>query len=140
MFYGFTKFIYDRLPYFRYHDADTNHTGTEGRAAEEARTGESGEGGKAGGEEGSTSIKIGEECKLEGVESVDTYTSPTPRSTANSPRAHGSSHITVAGNHYYRTGELLAYNERSGECTVVDCHGNLVTIHTAANPFKNHTR
>ena len=142
MFYGFTKFIYDRLPYFRYHDADTNHTGTEGRAAEEARTGESGEGGKAGGESGSesTSIKIGEECKLEGVESVDTYTSPTPRSTANSPRAHGSSHITVTTGSSTRSGEIYGYNERTGECVVQDRHGNLILVRTCGNPFKNHTR
>ena len=141
MLLGATKYLWDKLPYIRYKDANNNQSRAEGGAIEEVGVGASGQSSETAGENRSesTSIKIGEECKLEGVEQIDTYASPTP-STPNSPRAHGSTHITVAGNHYYRTGELLSYNERSGECTVVDSHGNLVTIRTCGNPWKSNAK
>ena len=131
MFYGFTKFIYDRLPYFRY--ADTDHTGTEAGATEETRIGASGESGEAGGEGESATprIEIGEECELKGVESVDTYSSPTP----TSPRI--GTYLTTSSGTSSRSGSILSYNERTGSCVVQDSHGNIITIATAGNPFKN---
>lgn len=139
MFYGFTKFIYDKLPYFRY--ADDDNCRAESGIAEETGDCETNQGGEVSGEEDidlPPRIKIGEECELKGVETVTTYTSPT--ATPNSPRTNATPHITVASNNYYRTGELLTYNERTGDCTVIDSHGNLVTIQTAGNPFKKHSR
>lgn len=136
MFYGFTKFIYDRLPYFRY--ADDDHAGAETGTTQTVGDGETNQGGEDGGEKECDDlparIKItSEEVRLDGVESITTYTSPTD---PNSPRTNATPHVTVASNNYYRTGELLSYNERSGMCTVIDSHGNLVTIQTAGNPFK----
>lgn len=136
---NFTKYLWDKLPYFRYHAHDDN-TRTEARTIEASGTGESSEGCEAGGEGGDGGetpprIKItSEEVRLDGVESVTTYTSP---SDPNSPRTAPAPapHIAVASNAYYRTGELLSYNERTGSCTVIDSHGNLVTINTAGNPF-----
>ena len=142
MLLGATKYIWNKLPYIKYKDANNNQSRAEGGTAEAARTSEGGQSSETAGESGSseTSVKItSEEVRLDGVEQIDTYASPTP-STPNSPRAHGSTHITVAGNHYYRTGELLSYNERSGECTVVDSHGNLVTIRTCGNPWKSNAK
>ena len=140
MFYGFTKFIYNRLPYFRYDDnANNDISRAEGGTAEAARTSESGQSSQATGEGGSeTSVKItSEEVRLDGVEQIDTYASPTP-STPNSPRA--SSHITVTTGTSTRSGEIYGYNERTGECVVQDSHGNLILVRTCGNPFKNHTR
>ena len=130
MFYGFTKFIFDRLPYFRY--ADTNIPRAESGIVEETGTSPRGKSCEAGGEDGKSAprIEIGEECELESAESVDS--SPTHTRTGTAPAPH----ITVASNTYYRTGELLSYNERTGSCTVIDSHGNLVTLQSAGNPFK----
>lgn len=135
MFYGFTKFIYDRLPYFRY--ADDDHAGAETGTTQTVGDGETNQGGEDGGEKDCDEglpprIKIGEECELKGVESITNYTSPP---APNSPRTSAIPYIAVASNNYYRTGELLSYNERSGMCTIIDSHGNLISIQTSGDPF-----
>ena len=134
---NFTKYLWDKLPYFRF-NADTNHIGTEAGATEEVRASPRCESTEASGEDGKSAgrIEIGEECKLKGVESVDIYTSPTPTSPRTGTTPAPAPHIAVASNTYYRTGELLSYNERTGYCTVIDSHGNLVTLQSAGNPFK----
>lgn len=131
MFYGFTSFIWNRLPYFRY--ADTDNSRAKAGATEETGIGESGQGGEAGGEErggGCAKIKIGEECDLKGVESVDTYSSPTP----TSPRT--GTYLTTSSATSSRSGSILSYNERTGSCVVQDSHGNIIVVATAGNPFK----
>ena len=139
MLLGVSKYIWDKLPYIRYKDANNDISRAKGGAIEEVGAGESGESSQAGGESGSeTSIKItSEEVRLDGVEQIDTYTSPTP-SAPTSPRA--GSHITVTTGSSTRSGEIYGYNERTGECVVQDSHGNLILVRTCGNPFKNHTR
>jgi len=145
MFYGFSKFIYNKLPYFRYYDnANNDNCGAEGRTPEEIGTCESSQSSEAGGETTHRIEITSEEVSLDGVEQIDTYSAPAPSPTStnapNSPRACGSSHITVTTANSTRSGQILSYNERSGECVVQDAHGNLITLNTCGNPWKNHTR
>ena len=134
---NFTKYLWDKLPYFRF-NAHNDIAGTESGIVEETGTRTGCESTEASGEDGKSAgrLEIGEECKLKGVESVYIYTSPTPTSPRTGTTPAPAPHIAVASNTYYRTGELLTYNERTGSCTVIDSHGNLVTLQSAGNPFK----
>ena len=127
MFYGFLNYLYNRLPYARY-DNTREEKGTF-RTSGTCATSESSE---ASTETSIDKISISkEECDIRGdVETITTYSSTT--SHPNSPRGQHITNTTPSG---VRTGDILSYNERTGECVVSDCHGNIITIYTSGNPF-----
>ena len=130
MLFGIAKYIYSRLPYAKYTD-----TRTEGGVTETPRNGETGETSETSTESKST-LKIGEEVKLDGVVELEPSTArcvPNPNSP-RLPTKTSTRHYTVAPN----TTSIIGYNERTGATVVQDSNGNLITVTTAGNPFLNH--